>query len=223
MNPNLNCVVLSGNSADKNSDSTLFNFTSEFFVAYWNSHFKNLGVSKKIDLSEFSQQQRVVGIFSGSRVVAMLTLNKHCMKFGVKRSSYFSQFSSDFLSVLSKMNLESAQSVQWLMVNRELAQEYNGLPLAEIIIAIALKYQIFLGLDASLACARLDNACAHVAQKLGFVMHGQPVQMYNSPIAQLVCQAPRASQKPEVASLVDRLWQQRTDNTLEVAMQREAA
>lgn len=214
LNLNLNCVVLSGGSKNSCSNPQIFNFAAEFFVEYWNRHFNNLGISKNIDLKEFSQQERVVSIFSGPKIVAMLTLNGHSMKAADKRSSYFGQFSSDFLSLLPKMNLGTVQSVQWLMVSRHLPPELNGIPLAEIIISLALKYQTLLGFDASVALARMDNACAHVAQKLGFVMHCQPVQLYNSPIAQLLCQNPRSCNKPGVAALVERLWQQRDDAAL---------
>lgn len=184
----------------------------QFWRSYWTEIHRSVGLEAELDDNEFFRQHKVTALVHGEDVVAMHLLS--CFQREQMASEvYFRQFDPKFQTFLETFGSKSFLTLQYLAFAPEWkkikAKPYIYLPMA--IGSLSVLHAEVEGAKAVISVARKDLGISNALAKMNFQPCIEDGVFNNTPVSYQVSRAPRVHPHPEVGSLVEFYWNNRTE------------
>jgi hypothetical protein len=197
----------------------LYNQVYNFWESFWEKVMAGIQ-SALPSTEEFFRQDKILALIDERNpaepaVVAFLCLNQYNLLSSAKKHSYLTQYSSEFWGEMHKANVSSVWSGQFITVSDSYSARATRVNFAAVILGLLHTYYANLAHSNSalISLARSDIASANTAKKFGWQTVGEPIVMHNVPVQPIaLVGAPGPHRDAEVNTLIDKLWNRRTEH-----------
>ncbi|MES2768672.1 MAG: hypothetical protein V4596_05945 [Bdellovibrionota bacterium] len=223
----LKYIIISGKFPEDQSLHALHNKAFLYWKNFWNNIFKENGTDDTVNADHFWRQDLVTLLMDGDEIAGQhLYSFFHLKSLASKNHSYFVEgFNEEYFVQLNQRKGSTVMSVEYLAVAPDWRKKNCGVSLGTVLIGLACQHQKLHNISVLTAPSRVDvKVDRMVAEHGGEVIVGG-LEMHNTPVSLMAIfrEKTKVHDDLSISSLIDRLWNERTDYTSVKEKQKIAA